>query len=216
MSSTDAPALSLVTACKGGCGLTPEERATCSGLPAYRRADWRAGRLAARRAAATILGGVPASRLSIRATAAGRPLVAIEGSTTKRGLLPVNVSISHRNGHGAAAADRRRRVGVDVEHRVELPAAARSYFLSPSEERGSGLDGVTLWALKEAAWKALGCDSSTPFEDLELIFAPDLVAIRLRSSVYPAHAKVLSAWSDHVVARVWIDEGDVAGEEAAS
>jgi phosphopantetheinyl transferase len=216
MSSRDAPALSLVAACKGGCGLTPEERATCSGLPAHLRADWRAGRLAARRAAATVLGDVPASCLSIRSTAAGRPIVAIQGSPTKRPPLPVKVSISHRNGHGAAAADRSRRVGVDVEHRVELPPGARRYFLSPSEERGSGLDGVTLWALKEAAWKALGCDASTPFKDLELIFAPDLVAIRVGTSVSRAHARVMSAWSDHVVALVWIDEGDDAGEQVAS
>ena len=77
------------------------------------------------------------------------------------------LSLSHAEGHTAAAAHLERRVGVDLERLRPLPSAYARYFLDPEERDGLGGWGdpatatLAAWAVKEAVLKARGrglCD----------------------------------------------------------
>jgi 4'-phosphopantetheinyl transferase EntD len=171
----DGPA---ATAC-----LTPAERRVCAALPSdARRRDWRAGRLAAKRAVRAA--GLPAARLT--------------------------VSIAHVAGRAAAvAALAPGRVGIDLERAGSVRPAQARYFLTRAERRLARRLGLTvLWTLKEAAWKALRADDATPFLALEVHAGPrgDIESVSLHDRRHGARALVARPWPGFVLAVLWVLE----------
>lgn len=161
--------------------LTAEERQIAPKLPPVQRRDWIAGR-AARRA------------VLARMREAGA------GDRSPR------VSVTHRDGRALAAAVLRGWVGVDLERRVALPGGWLRYFATAAEQRWCAAQpAVALWALKEAAWKALGLAGGTAFRALELTWRPDgrLTALTLGGRRLPAAGTVRTTarWT---VAWVWV------------
>lgn len=147
--------------------LAPAERELFARFEAEkRRQDWLRGRLAARAAVQALLGSCPAE-LAILADPSGAPLV--------QGAPGVVVSLSHGHGRAAAWALRDGLPGVDLEKVRPRPPGTLRFYLSPeerewvatfegSQEPQPDRDGpasprdraaVVLWALKEAAFKAL-------------------------------------------------------------
>jgi len=164
--------------------LTAAERRACAALPgAVRRRDWRAGRLAAKRAVRAAR--LPAARLT--------------------------VSISHVAGRAAAvAAPAPSRVGIDLERAGAVRPAQARYFLTRAERRLARRLGLTtLWTLKEAAWKALGADDATPFAALEVHADPHggVEGVSLHGRRHRARALVARPWPGFVLAVVWLSEG---------
>ena len=189
----------------------PTERAWSEPL----RRDWLASRLAAKRAAAALLarsGRQPKQIEIVRGGLEGRAgqgvvaqqVAALTPSRVLRVPLSLSISLSHADGHAiAAAAEHPARIGVDLEREGQISAAHAHYFLSARERRTQGARTLTeLWALKESAWKALGCGDSTPFADLELISdaSGGLRAIRLGTMVFPAIAELRRPWTGWVAA----------------
>jgi phosphopantetheinyl transferase (holo-ACP synthase) len=179
------------------------------------RRDWLASRLAARRAASALLArsGRRPRRIEIVSSGAegraGQGVVAEHVATLTptrvlRVTLSLSISLSHTDGHAiAAAAAHPARIGVDLEREGEISPAHAHYFLSARERRTQGARTLTeLWALKEAAWKALGCGDSTPFGDLELINDDGgaMRAVRLGTMVFPAIAELRHPWPGWVAA----------------
>ncbi|HET8657974.1 MAG TPA: 4'-phosphopantetheinyl transferase superfamily protein [Micromonosporaceae bacterium] len=69
----------------------------------------------------------------------------------------LEVSVSHSGGQVAVALTTTAPVGVDVEEKRDLDAAALAAQILAPGERADGLDGFfTLWARKEAVVKATG------------------------------------------------------------
>jgi 4'-phosphopantetheinyl transferase len=139
--------------------LTAGERARLASLRIpKRRAEWRAGRFAARQAVSLAL-GTPATTVSVRAARDGAPEAYVDGH-----LAAASVSISHSNGRALCLVARPRQpMGCDLE-RVEPRADvfARDWFL-PSEldlvERfapaARDLVVTIVWSAKESALKAV-------------------------------------------------------------
>jgi len=125
--------------------LLPEERALAAGLSSHRRAELRAGRLAARAALAGL--GL--------AAAIGRE---DDGCPVALGL-DVKVSISHGRRWAVAAAGRVAQLGIDLCEIERAPSVRRvsARFLHASEQAlpTNDVEWAALWALKEAAAKAL-------------------------------------------------------------
>lgn len=198
------------------CGLTASECRMCSALPLSRRADFRAGRLAARRAAAAAA-GVPVRSVEIEPGAAGGCDEGAGPDTFRGGAvarvagvdIAPSLSISHRDGRAAAVADpAARRVGVDMERAGAVPPGTERYFLSETEREAlSFTDATTLWSMKEAAWKALGCTDASPFASLELRFdgTQRLEAVLLGGRSHPAAAEVSTLPGGYVMAVVWLE-----------
>lgn len=181
------------------------------------RSDWVASRLAAKRAAAALLArsGRVANRIEIVRSGtegrAGQRVIAqqVANLTPTRALrvpLSLSISLSHTDGHAIAAAiTHPARIGVDLERDGQIDVAHAHYFLSRRERREQGARTLTeLWALKESAWKALGCDDSTPFSDLELVIDGGgcLRAVRLGAMVFPALGELRTPWQGWVAAVV--------------
>ena len=179
------------------------------------RRDWLASRLAAKRAAAGLLRGSIVAERDIdivrdaRDGRAGTHVVArrVAGHTkTRRLSLPLSLSISlaHTNGHAVAAATHHpARVGVDLERDGRIEPGHADYFLAPRERRQLPWMSLTaLWALKESAWKALGCGDTTPFGELELLFdgGGSVVAVRLGTMVLAASAELRRPWPGWIAA----------------
>ena len=179
------------------------------------RGDWLASRLAAKRAAAALLaqsGRVARQIVIVHAGAegrAGRAVVAhhVAALTPTRVLrvpLSLSISLAHADGHAiAAAVAHPARIGVDLEREGQIASHHAHYFLSRRERRDRGARTLTeLWALKESAWKALGCDETTPFADLELVIDSGgcLRAVRLGTMLFPAVAELRHPWPGWVAA----------------
>jgi 4'-phosphopantetheinyl transferase EntD len=163
--------------------LTAAERRACAALPgAARRRDWRAGRLAAKRAVQAA--GLPAARLTL--------------------------CISHVAGRGAAiAVPAPARVGIDLERAGAVRPAHARYFVTRVERRLARRLGLTaLWTLKEAAWKALDLPHATPFGALELRADARgrVVEVSLRGVRRAARAMLARPWPGFVLAVVWLEE----------
>ena len=114
-------------------------------------------------------------------------------------LLPVTVSIGHRDGVGiAAVADRGAMIGVDIERNGDILHDDQRYFVAPRERAFAGRFGTTLlWVLKEAVWKALGLALSTSFLSVQLDFDTDsdypaLSAVLVESTRLAASARVVT------------------------
>ncbi|MFE4263654.1 4'-phosphopantetheinyl transferase family protein [Streptomyces sp. NPDC056883] len=134
--------------------LSPAERQVVRALPAWRQAEWVAGRLLAKRLVGEFL-AAPAAEVEVLPRDDGSPQVLVGG-----GPVPaLHVSISH-TAHHVAAALAPRPVGVDLCETASAEAVRRvaDHVLSPGElslvgtDRPDALAGA--WALKEAAVKA--------------------------------------------------------------
>ncbi|RPF29550.1 4'-phosphopantetheinyl transferase superfamily protein [Streptomyces sp. Ag109_G2-6] len=134
--------------------LSPAEQRVARALPAWRRSEWMAGRLLAKRLAGELL-GAPAREVEVLPRDDGSPQLLVGGLPLPR----VHVSISHTPGH-AAAALAWRPVGVDLCETASAAAVRRvaDHAFSAGElsligpDRAEALAGA--WALKEAAVKA--------------------------------------------------------------
>ena len=181
------------------------------------RDDWLASRIAAQRAATSLMARSSPRVGEIEIVRAGEdgrsgtPVVArrVAGRTASRLLsipLSLSISLSHVDGRAIAAATAHpARIGVDLERADRIAPTHAEYFLSRRERAlGGALTLTQLWALKEAAWKALGCDDGTAFAELELIFdaGSGLRAIRLGRMVLPALAELRRPWPRWVAAIV--------------
>jgi phosphopantetheinyl transferase (holo-ACP synthase) len=174
-----------------------------------RRADWRAGRLAAKRAVAAALGVASLEHLEIdsRAESAPRPLFCISG---ERQPLDLVVSLAHDDGRAVAAvaaAARGARIGVDLEREQPLPAEHARYFLRAEERSATRASLLACWALKEAAWKALGLSRSEPLSSPELVWrGSELVALRHAGVEHAVYAELRRPWRGYLAALVVLPE----------
>lgn len=189
--------------------LSAAERRRCAALPwRGRRSDWRAGRVAAKRAVAGALGLDDPTRVALVPVPEAAPLIELRDASGSHRVVPCAVSLSHRAGRAAAAATAARGgLGVDLELRDQVHPAHDRYYLSPAERQRAGAYGLTtLWTLKEAAWKALRCTATVPFTALQLEFdaAGAVAAVSLCGRKHPAVARVLQPWRGFVLAIVWI------------
>ena len=179
------------------------------------RTDWLASRLAAKRAATALLAhsGRSAREIEIvRSDSEGRAghgvlaqqVARLTPSRILRVPLSFSISLAHAEGHAiAAAASHPARIGVDLEREGQIDRGYAQYFLSPRERRYQGRRTLTeLWALKESAWKALGCDDATPFPDLELVLDAGgcVRAVRLATMIFPVVAEIRHPWPGWVAA----------------
>jgi phosphopantetheinyl transferase (holo-ACP synthase) len=204
-------ALALATDPHGTCWLSARERAEYRTIDdPSRRRDWRASRLAAKRAAARVLGVSDLQCIEVAARSAAAPAIGVRDTVgapfpTSLGL---SLSLSHCEGRGAAAASARGvRLGVDLERAGAVRPSQARYFLTPAERRSTGTrDLAEPWALKEACWKALGCGSCLPFTALELHFDAEggVRAVTLRGETLEARAAVSYPWPGFVLAVLWI------------
>lgn len=134
--------------------LSPAERRVLGSLPAWRQAEWTAGRLLAKRLVGEAVSG-PADGVEVLPRDDGSPRVLVGGSP----VPALHLSISHTPGYVAAALAPQP-VGVDLCEFASADAVRRvaDHFLSPEElsliggERSDAMAGA--WALKEAAVKA--------------------------------------------------------------
>ena len=158
------------------------------GLDARRR-DRIAGRRAAAKAVAKHYSLSPAE-VRVVARRGGAPLALLRADDTSWTPLPVSISVSHHDGCGlAAVADRPTQIGVDLARLGEIEPEHQRYFLAPSEWSVAERIGATqVWALKEAAWKALSLSPETPFSALELVLDDEskLRGLRLNGAWIPA------------------------------
>jgi phosphopantetheinyl transferase len=202
------PTVACALGAEGVEGLSEAEGRTYAALPEHRRADWLAGRIALKRAASAAL-GVAAGELMVPARPGGSPRIfgmRADGGTS---VLPANASVAHRDGRAAAVVASGRAIGIDLERSGSVHPAQVRYFLSEREQRSARHDPTVLWCLKEAAWKALECDGSVPFGDLELNFGTDgnLLSVVLDDRTLPACALVTSPVPGYVLAVVWVEDG---------
>lgn len=152
--------------------LAPAEAALLSpsALP-RRRAEFTAGRAAARAAVAQWTGLGPSAIVILRESGAldGRPYaVGVDGER-----LPVELSITHADGIALAAASDVP-LGIDVVAYERFPDAFVDEAFAPGEldawRGGAGGDDVatvcTAFAAKEAALKWLGCGMRVPLRSV--------------------------------------------------
>ena len=129
------------------------------------------------------------------------------------------LSVSHHAGRAAAlVAPPGWRVGVDLARHEGVTAAHARYFLDQDERRAAATLGlVALWALKEAAWKALALDAGTPFGALRLRFDDGAlpVAAVARGRAHDATAGLATPWRGWVLAAVWLSPPSLTTKEAA-
>ncbi|MFJ8013678.1 4'-phosphopantetheinyl transferase family protein [Streptomyces sp. NPDC096339] len=175
-------------------GLSPAERRVVRALPAWRRAEWLAGRLLAKR----LVGGAlaaPEREVEILPRDDGSPYAVVGGSP----VPALNVSISHTARHVAAALAPEP-VGVDLCEAGSADAVRRvaDHVFSPAElaligtDRADALAGA--WALKEAAVKAdrSGVFGSAPRGVALLGLTPPLLGGRRRAMVWRAGGALLA------------------------
>lgn len=188
--------------------LTTNERGRCDGLAnTCRQRDFRAGRLAAKRAAWEILGARPKLRMEVRSETDARPVLTLLDAQGIERDAGIELSISHRDGRAVAAiAPAGLRVGVDLELVGSVPGRFARYFLTPAEQRCAPNDDMTvLWSLKEAVWKALGLGRSVAFKELELWWDSlgAFTGAHVLGVFVPMHAELTFPWPEYHVVTVW-------------
>lgn len=185
--------------------LTTAERAVYASLPPFRHRDWLSGRLAAKRAIAERMGISDLDCIELRHQEGRAPIPVFVDSGGEL-VLPIAVSITHREGRGAAVASAEvAGLGIDLELQGSVTSRQSIYFLTDKEKRVAHTSGRTiLWVLKEAAWKALACDDRTPFMDVELCFdkAGEVIGVARDGNVTPAASRVTYPWPGFVMAVV--------------
>lgn len=135
--------------------LTPAEREALERLHLpHRRADWRLGRWAAKRAVAAWL-DQKVFRVEIRPAPDGAPEAFLDGAPA-----PVVISLTHRANRAACAvAPAGTALGVDLELIEPRSDAFVDDYFTPAEQKLIGTDRLLhptlLWSAKESALKAL-------------------------------------------------------------
>lgn len=175
--------------------LTTSEAEQCERLQGPGpRSDFRAGRLAAKRAACGIGTAHPHRRIQISSLADGAPRLSVLDRCGRERPLDARVSISHRDGFAVAVvAPAGVRVGVDLERSGSIPLQAIGYFLTPAEQKmATYVDPAVLWSLKEAAWKALGLGRSVPFRAMQLCTngPGQLLGVIVQDVFVPMHTRM--------------------------
>jgi hypothetical protein len=203
MENTQKTATVTANAAVAPNGVTIAAVALPGGSEADRRAAAIAGRVAAASAARVEAGMVEVVRRPGRA-----PAVLGLSDEGRVRALPVALTVSHRLGRAVAAAHPTGLpLGVDLERIGSVPAGLERLFLNPSERAfGGHHDATTLWALKEAAWKALALEPAAPFHSLILDCDANGELRRLRhpGGETPAAALVWRPWTRFVAALVWL------------
>jgi 4'-phosphopantetheinyl transferase EntD len=126
----------------------------------------------------------------------------------------VLLSRTHSHGRGAAVALRDGQgvsAGIDLEREGGVRERFARYFLTDAERKRAGARELAeLWALKEAAWKALRLDDTVHFTALELVFddGGEVVGLMLHGRERPARATISRPWPGFVLAVVLV--GDAA------
>ncbi len=90
-----------------------------------------------------------------------------------------------------------------------VPPEHARYFLTARERRQAhGFPCAVLWAIKEAAWKALAIGDDVPLAALELDLngRGTLCGVWLRGEWRAAIATLMSPWPGYLVAAVWVSE----------
>ncbi len=192
--------------------LTRHEASTCARLPSSdRQRDFRAGRLAAKRAVMGFVGRGPSRRMEVRSRVDGSPSLSLLDPSGRWRTRAVELSISHRDGRAVAAIARAGvRVGVDLELVGAVPRRLAGHFLTAREQDlAGGGDPTVLWSLKEAAWKALGLGRSVPLKALALCGddAGGLRGVRVRGAFVPMHSRMSTPWPGYLMAMVWTTGG---------
>jgi 4'-phosphopantetheinyl transferase EntD len=125
--------------------------------------EQHASRLAAHRAVKAL---APSARRIAIDHAPGRAPTVFTGEDA----TPIALSLTHCDGRGAAfAAVAPARIGIDLEREDAAGAKHARYFLTSREAAALRCHSVVaLWALKEAAWKALALQSDVAFHAVEL------------------------------------------------
>ncbi|MFG2874160.1 4'-phosphopantetheinyl transferase family protein [Streptomyces sp. NPDC048337] len=174
--------------------LSPAEERVVRALPAWRQAEWTAGRLLAKHLVGAIV-SAPPHEVEILPRDDGSPYVVVSGSP----VPALNVSISHTAGHVAAALAPRP-VGVDLCETASADAVRRvaDHALSPEElalmdtDRAEVMAGA--WALKEAAVKAdrSGVFGTAPRRIAILGLRPPVLDGRRRAMAWQAGDAVLA------------------------
>lgn len=163
--------------------------------------DYLASRLAARRAVRAAL--PVALEIRIRRRTGTAPSVLGAGR-------PLALSLTHCDGRAAAiAAPAPARIGIDLERDDAIAPEHARYFLTTRERAALGTHSLAaLWALKEAAWKALALPDATPFHDLELGIdeAGTVAAVRTTSQSFHASATLDTPWPGYVLATIQLGE----------
>ncbi len=183
--------------------LSPGEQRVVHALPAWRQAEWVAGRLLAKRLVGEAV-AAPAKEVEILPRDDGSPHVVVSGSP----VPALHVSISHTARHVAAALAPEP-VGVDLCETVSAPVVRRvaDHALSPGELSLIGTDRpedmAGAWALKEAAVKA---DRSGIFgaaaRRIEILgLRPPVLGGRRRAMVWQAGDAVLALVLAHPAAQ---------------
>lgn len=205
---------------RAGESLTRMERSeylALSSAPA--RADYRASRLAAKCVVASsqpCASGEDAHRvlgtISVLRRSGAKADVVVHSAAGHWRAVPGMLSLSHRDGRGAAvAAGSGVRAGIDVERVASIAYEHVRYFATADECERGPRDPAVLWALKEAAWKAMELGSDVPFHSLALEFtdAREVCGIRVRTLRHSARGFVFQPWGQsHVVALVLVGGGD--------
>ena len=155
-----------------------------------RRRDWLAGRRAARKAVSKHC-AVPVEQVRVVGRRGAAPLAVLRNRGPNP--LPLSISISHHDGRGlAAVVDSPTRVGVDLARLGEIDREHYRYFLTSAElSVVDRIDATVLWALKEAAWKALALSAERTFTSIELVFdeTDEVRGVRLDGRVISATAR---------------------------
>ena len=175
-----------------------------------RARDRLAGRVAARLAVARAAGVPDGETIVLRLRRNMSPAVFLAGVRGTLHELPVAISITHSAGRAAAAAAHRSiRFAVDLERCGTVKGCQLRYFLTPVERRnGARHSPTTLWVLKEAAWKALGCDARTPFSAVALCFDPGgrVTAVSLEGRTIGVRSSLLSPWPGFICAAITVED----------
>ncbi|MFD9407923.1 4'-phosphopantetheinyl transferase family protein [Streptomyces sp. NPDC059989] len=182
--------------------LSPAEQRVVRALPAWRQAEWAAGRLLAKQLVGEAV-GAPAPDVEILPREDGSPCVVVGGSP----VPALNVSISH-TAHHVAAALAPEPVGVDLCEAVSAAAVRRvaDHVLSPGELSLVGTDRPEVlagaWALKEAAVKAdrSGIFGAAARRIVILGLRPPVLGGRRRAMVWRAGDAVLALVLAHPAA----------------
>ena len=169
--------------------------------------DHAVSRLAARRALAAM--GVDSGSFDVlRRPGAAPAVVAGSGGGVRHELA---LSLTHRDGRGAAiVADAPAQIGIDLEREDAVTPEHARYFLTASEQRALRTTSVaTLWALKEAAWKALSLGDDVSFLGLELHvdIHGQVKAVSVHGTRFPATSHVERPWPGYVLATVEVEAG---------
>ncbi|MFF4580462.1 4'-phosphopantetheinyl transferase family protein [Streptomyces sp. NPDC001389] len=134
--------------------LSAAEQRVAHALPAWRRSEWMAGRLLAKRLAGELV-GAPAREVEVLPREDGSPHLLVGGLP----LPSLHVSISHTPGHAAAAlapepvgVDLCETASADTVRRVAGHAFSLGELSLIGTDHDEALAGA--WALKEAAVKA--------------------------------------------------------------